>query len=134
TMLHEERLLIDGELVPAENVRTYETISPATEEVLGVAADASAGDVRRAIAAARAAFDTTEWSRDKQLRLRCLRQLHQGLVDNSENLRKILIDEVGMPRSMTYSAGLDAPVAAVKWYADELEKYEFTEDLGVVFT
>jgi aldehyde dehydrogenase (NAD+) len=134
TMWHEERLLIDGELVPAENGRTYQTISPATEEVLGVASDAGVGDVRRAIAAARAAFDTTEWSRDKELRLRCLRQLHQGLVDTSENMREILIAEVGMPRSMTHAAGLDAPVAAVKWYADELEKYEFTEDLGVVFT
>jgi len=133
-MWHEERLLIDGELVPAEGGRTYETISPSTEEVLGAAADASLDDVRRAIAAARAAFDTTEWSRDKELRLRCLRQLHQGLLDNSEHLREILIAEVGMPRSMTSSAGLDAPVSAVKWYADELEKYDFVEELGVTFT
>ncbi len=48
TKLHEERLLIDGELVPA--------------------------------AAARSAFGTTEWSRDRALRAHCLRQLHGGGV------------------------------------------------------
>ena len=59
---HEDRLLIDGELVAAENGKTYETISPSTEEVLGTAADASIADTKRAIAAARRAFDTTDWS------------------------------------------------------------------------
>jgi hypothetical protein len=47
-MLQEDRLLIDGALVAAEGGRTYENINPATEQVLGVAADASAGDVERA--------------------------------------------------------------------------------------
>ena len=46
---------------------TYETINPATEEVLGVAADATVADAERSIAAARRAFDTTEWSRDQRL-------------------------------------------------------------------
>ena len=63
TIWHEDRLLIDGALVPAANGATYETIDPATEEVLGTAADASVDDAARAIAAARRAFDTTDWSR-----------------------------------------------------------------------
>src|SRR5215470_10306746 len=50
---HEERLLIDGDLVGASGGATYETIDPATEEVLGVAADATVGDAQQAIAAAR---------------------------------------------------------------------------------
>ena len=33
---HEEHLLIDGALVPAAGGATYETVAPATEEVLGV--------------------------------------------------------------------------------------------------
>jgi len=46
-MWHEERLLIGGELVPAEDNRTYDTFNPATGEPLGPAADASADDGRR---------------------------------------------------------------------------------------
>ena len=74
----EERLLIDGELVQATGARTYENINPATEEVIGVAADAGTEDIERAIAAGRRAFDETDWSRDHSLRSRCLRQLHDA--------------------------------------------------------
>ena len=49
----ESRLLIDGKLVPASR-GTFPTINPATEEVLGVAADATVGDMADAIDAARA--------------------------------------------------------------------------------
>ena len=48
----ESRLLIDGELV-AGSAGTFGTVNPATEEVLGVAADASTDDMGRAIEAAR---------------------------------------------------------------------------------
>ena len=60
----EERLLIDGNLVQATGGRSYPNINPATEEVIGVAADAGPEDIERAIAAARRAFDETDWSRD----------------------------------------------------------------------
>ena len=64
------RLLIDGELVEATNGATYENRNPATEQVEGVAADAQPADVESAIAAARRAFDESEWSTDLNLRLR----------------------------------------------------------------
>jgi aldehyde dehydrogenase (NAD+) len=127
---HEERLLIDGELVAAENGKTYENISPSTEEVLGVAADASIADVQRAIAAARRAFDTTEWSRDPEFRAHCLHQLYRALSDNVENLRPILVHEVGAPISSTSGPQLEMPIDIIGYYADLLKTYEFTEDLG----
>ena len=48
----EERVLIDGELRTARAGRTFETINPATEEVLGVAADCDLADLDDAIGAA----------------------------------------------------------------------------------
>ena len=71
-MWHEERLLINGDLVPAEGDRTYETVDPTSGEPLGSAADASVGDADRAIQAARTAFDTTSWATDVELRSRGL--------------------------------------------------------------
>jgi acyl-CoA reductase-like NAD-dependent aldehyde dehydrogenase len=130
TIWHEDRLLIDGELVTAEGGSVYDTISPSTEEVLGTAADASVDDTRRAIAAARRAFDMTEWSRDTALRQRGLRQLHQALLDNAAQLREIIIHEVGAPLQITHGAQLDGPIEIVKWHADLLDNYEFSEDLG----
>jgi acyl-CoA reductase-like NAD-dependent aldehyde dehydrogenase len=130
TIWHEDRLLIDGELVAAANGATYETIDPATEEVLGTAADATVDDAARAIAASRRAFDTTEWSCDHAFRVKCMRQLHKALQDNVEGLREIIVREVGAPVSSTNGPQLGGPIDVVGWYADLLEGYDFTEDLG----
>ena len=46
---HEDRLLIDGELVAAEGGATYPSINPATGEEVASAADASLADTERAI-------------------------------------------------------------------------------------
>ncbi len=130
TNWHEERLLIDGKLVPAAGAGTYETVNPATEEVLGAAADATLDDSRRSIDAARRAFDTTQWSTDHAFRVRCLRQLHHALLDNVEPLREILVSEVGAPVSSTSGPQLSGPIDVVGWYADLLDGYDFVEDLG----
>ncbi len=127
----EERLLIDGELVEATGGRSYENINPATEEVIGVAADAGPEDIERAIAAARRAFDETDWARDHSLRARCLRQLQDAFRDHLEPLRSSYIAEVGCPINMTHGPGIDAPVDSLGFYADFLEKYEWSEDLGI---
>src|SRR5205085_1378953 len=100
------------------------------EEVLGSAADATLNDADRAIVAARRAFNTTDWSRDRDFRVRCLRQLHQALVDNADHLRDVLVQEVGAPILITTGPQLDGPIDVVPWYADLLERYEFVEDLG----
>jgi aldehyde dehydrogenase (NAD+) len=130
TTWHEERLLIDGALVPAESAATYENESPSTEEVIGVAADASLADAQRAIAAARRVFDTTDWSRNVELRQRCMRQLHQAMIDNRDSLVEILVREVGAPISSTSGPQLDGPIEVLKWHADQLDTFPWTEDLG----
>ena len=53
-----------AQLRPARSGRTFATVNPATEEVLGVVADGSPEDLDAAIAAARRAFDETDWSTD----------------------------------------------------------------------
>src|SRR6202011_4794693 len=101
-------LLIDGELVGAGR-GTFTTINPATEEPLGDAADADATDMDRAIAAARVAFDSSDWSRDAALRVHCLHQLRNALNDEIETLREITVAEVGAPVVLTQSAQLQGP-------------------------
>jgi len=125
------RLLIDGELVPASGGRTFENINPSTEEVLGLVPDATVEDTDRAIAAARRAFDESDWSTNHELRSRCLRQLRDGLRERIEELRKITVSEVGAPISMTYGPGLDDCVTWLGNYADFLDDYEWKTDMGV---
>ena len=128
---NDARLLIDGELVEASSRARFDNTNPATEEVIGTVPNATADDARRAIAAARRAFDETDWSRNHVLRARCLRQLRDGLNARLEELRKLTVAEVGCPISMTYGPGLNDPIQWLGNYADFLEQYEWRRDAGV---
>jgi aldehyde dehydrogenase (NAD+) len=125
------KLLIDGELVAASNGATYPIINPATGAEIGQAPDATADDMDRAIAAARRAFDETDWSINTELRVRCIRQLHQALVDNGEAMRALTTAEVGAPAFTTAGPQYDVPVEGLQWLADMVEDYEWESDLGV---
>src|SRR3984957_4782194 len=102
-------LLIDGKLTSGSQ-GTFPPINPAPEEVLGVAADADAEDMGRAIEAARRAFDETDWSLNTELRVRCVRQLREAMHQHLEELRDLTIAEVGAPRMLTAIAQLEVRV------------------------
>ena len=89
---------------------TFPTVNPATEEVLGVAADATADDMGRAIEAARRAFDETDWSTNTEL-AGALPAPAAGRrsTEHVEELRELTIAEVGAPRMLTSAAQLEGP-------------------------
>ncbi len=120
-----DRMLIDGELVPAGTGRTFDNVNPATEEVIGSVPDADATDVERAIGAARRAFDTTDWSTDVELRRRCLTQLRDALRAEVETLRGLVVAETGSPVMLTAGIQLEAPIGFFDHYIDMLGTYEF---------
>lgn len=120
----EARLFIDGRLRDSSTGRTVDNINPANEEVLGQATDAGADDMAEAIAAARRAFDTTDWSTDHGFRQRCLMQLHEALHEEKEDIRAELIAEVGATVGMTYIAQLEWPLAdAIKYPAELISAF-----------
>jgi Aldehyde dehydrogenase family len=98
----EARMLIDGELVHADDKATFANINPATEEKLGEIADASRDEMRRAIAAARRAFDQTSRSTDRAFRKHCLTQLQKALESEREELREQLILEYLETKSVAW--------------------------------
>ncbi|EID11820.1 aldehyde dehydrogenase family protein [Mycolicibacterium phlei] len=126
----EDRLYIDGELRYSATGKTVDNINPATEEVLGTATDAGAEDMEQAIAAARRAFDTTDWSTNHEFRKRCLLQLHDALQEEKEDIRAELIAEVGATVGMTFIAQLEWPLAdAVRWPAEYITEFEWERPL-----
>ena len=52
---------IGGKWIPAASGKTFDTINPATEEVIAQVAEGDAADVDAAVAAARDAFDHGPW-------------------------------------------------------------------------
>jgi aldehyde dehydrogenase (NAD+) len=126
----EERMLVDGKLVHADSGATFDNVNPATEEVLGVVADAGQGDMDRAIASARRAFDETDWSTNGKFRQHCMAQLQAALEEEQEQLRAELVAEVGTPVLLTYGPQLDAPLSeALKWPAAFIDEFHWERDL-----
>ncbi|WP_156679269.1 aldehyde dehydrogenase family protein [Sphingomonas profundi] len=125
----EWRMLIDGELVPSSSGAVFDNINPATDEVIGVTADGTPEDFDRAIAAARRAFDQTDWPRDHALRARCIRQLKDALVRHAEIIRPLLVAEVGTPIWLTRDTLFDVPVEKLEHYAHLAETYRFDDEL-----
>lgn len=79
----------------AEGGTAVESISPSTGRPLGQFISAGAGEAAAAIAAARAAFDTTSWSRDSSARARALNELADRLAERAEEIAASLSREGG---------------------------------------
>ena len=125
---------VNGKLTDASDGGTYEILNPATGAVIGHAPNSTADDVNEAIAAARRAFDETDWSTNLSLRLRVLRQFHQALLDNADQLRELTIAEVGAPTFLIAGPQFDMPVETVEWTIGLAESYAWETDLGVGVT
>jgi len=120
----ESRMLIDGKLVDGE-AGTFTNINPANEDVLGEVADASKADMHRAIDAARRAFDETDWSTNHAFRQKCLTQLAEALQGAREDLRAVIVAEVGSPLLLTYGVQSDTYIDAMPYWAGLAARYEY---------
>lgn len=130
-MLPEAKLYIDGVLRGAAGGKTYDKISPWTAEVIGKAADASADDVNEAIAAARRAFDETDWSTNHELRFNLVQKLFGLLVANQERLGMLARMEAGAAMAAVPRAHVGMAIGCYKDLLDLFPKVTWEKDYGV---
>ncbi len=126
----ETRNLIGGQLVEASNGSRFDNINPATEEVLGSTADGTKDDMEAALASARNAFDATDWSENHAFRSRCIQQLYEGMLEEKEQLRSIVVNEAGACTSLTGFMHVDDPIEMMRYWADLPTRYEFESELS----
>ncbi|MFI4978718.1 MAG: aldehyde dehydrogenase family protein [Nevskiales bacterium] len=131
----EARLLIDGRLVESRSGKRYPNVNPATQETIGTVADAGAADAEAAIAAARRAFDESDWSTNRELRRKCLAQLRDGLRAAAPALCEQASAETGAPMAITRQGPQgDGPIAILDYYLDLMQRYAWDSELPVVNT
>lgn len=127
----EARMLIGGELVEAEGGRMFDVEDPATEQIIGQVADGTPADMDRAIGVARDAFDThRRWREDAEFRADCLMQLSEALDRHREELRRIVVSEVGCPVSVTASQ-IDTPLLEPAFWAEKGRSWNYLVDTGI---
>ena len=93
SILPDTQLYIDGKLRPAADGQTFANVSPWTGKVIGHSADAAPADVEEAIAAARRAFDTTDWSTNHEKRYALIKQFRDAFLTSRDKL--VLISGLG---------------------------------------
>ena len=128
------KMFVDNEWVAASNGATYAVPNPATEEPVGAAPEATVEDMRRAIAAARRAFDEGPWPRSsRQERARVITAIADGMERRKEELRQMLIAEAGATY-LTHDIQLEQPIRLLRNYADLALTFDFEEPLPVRVT
>ncbi|MDB5613074.1 MAG: aldehyde dehydrogenase [Devosia sp.] len=111
-----KKLLIDGRWVAPSSGKTFESINPATGEVLAHIAEANDADVDAAVTAARRAFDGV-WSKTKPAeRQRLLLKLADLIERDYDEFAMLDTLEMGMPISRS-TAGKQRVAGMVRFYA-----------------
>ena len=117
------RLLIDGQWRDSVSGKTFETVNPATEEVIAQVAEGDAADVDLAVKAARRAFDSGPWSRmDARDRGRLMYRLADLLEENIDELARLETLDNGKPISESRNADLPLVIDCLRYYAGWADK------------
>jgi acyl-CoA reductase-like NAD-dependent aldehyde dehydrogenase len=114
---------IGGRYVDSASGATFTRVNPATGQPL---ADVAAGDTRdidAAVAAARAAFESGSWSKQKPAsRKRVLQKFAELIRDNQEELALLETLDTGKPISDSLSVDIPAAARCIQWYAEAVDK------------
>jgi acyl-CoA reductase-like NAD-dependent aldehyde dehydrogenase len=105
------KLIIDGQAVDAQSGRTFQTVNPATEEVICAVAEAGPEDVDRAVKAARKAFESGPWPTMRPAeRQRLLWKLGDLILEHADELARLETLDNGKP--IFESRQIDVPMVA----------------------
>lgn len=119
------RPFINGERTDASSGQTIEKRNPATGKVLSNIHAGNEADVDRAVAAARAAYESGEWSRaGASFRRERLLELARLIEARSDEFA--LYDTLDMGKPVRESSTIDAPGSAAlyRFYGEAIEKVE----------
>ena len=125
------QLYIEGLLRDAEGGATYDNIGPATATKVGEAADASPADMDAAIAAARRAFDETDWPTNVEKRVALLERFRDMLRALADEYRARISAETGATIGVTRGPGMDIPIDFMGWTIDLARTYPYQRDIGI---
>ncbi|HTY54126.1 MAG TPA: aldehyde dehydrogenase family protein [Candidatus Binataceae bacterium] len=140
-----KQLLINGKWVPAKSGKTFESINPANEEVIGLAAEGDKADIDAAVAAARKAFEEGKSpSMSPNARSRMIQEIAVALRARRDEFAELIPLENGKPlRESVGEAIASAEVLAYyagwpnKIYGDtnpstaDFHNYTLREPVGV---
>src|SRR5436190_533576 len=124
-----DKRYIGGEWVDPASDATIDVINPTTEEVVGRVPEGSPQDVDRAVAAARAAFET--WSQAPlQTRADTCAAISAKLAERGDELAALIASELGMPVTLSKMIQAGLPTMDFGSMAEQVERVVWEEEVG----
>ncbi len=123
------KFYIDGKWVDPIELKTTNVVNPATEQVSGKIALGSAGDVDRAVKAARKAF--AGWSQtSREERLAVLQRIVAEYQKRSADLGAAVTEEMGAPRALANGFHVGLGLGHLTTAIEVLKNFKFEEQRG----
>lgn len=124
-----DKLFINGQWVEPASANLLDVIDSTTEEVMARVPEGTVEDVNRAVAAARAAFDS--WSQTPvEERARILKAVSEKLAARQGEIAGIIAAEVGMPLPLATAVQAGLPAMVSGTFAKLVTDYAFEEQVG----
>ncbi|KAJ5895185.1 succinate-semialdehyde dehydrogenase [Penicillium taxi] len=112
-----EKCYINGEWVGAQSGETFEVHDPATGALIGTCPELNSTDVQKAIEAASEAFPKFRTVLARE-RARMLRRWYQLMIDNAEDLAKLITWENGKPLADA-KGEVNYAASFFEWFSEE---------------
>jgi aldehyde dehydrogenase (NAD+)/betaine-aldehyde dehydrogenase len=112
------QMLIDGEWTESSGGRTFETVDPATGEVLALVPEGTAADVESAVAAAAKAFESSDWAgMMPAARARLLWRIADLIEEHAEELARLETRDQGQPFGISSAISVPNAIEHFRYYA-----------------
>jgi aldehyde dehydrogenase (NAD+) len=123
--VRQTKMLIDGKWINSVSGRTFETINPATGEVIANVAEGEKADIDKAVLAARRAFESGPWhDMSARERGRLLYRLADLIEEHKEELAALETLDNGKPINDSLTADLPLVIDCYRYYAGWADKIE----------
>jgi phenylacetaldehyde dehydrogenase len=119
------QMLINGKWVDAASGKTFPTYNPATGDVLANVAEGDKEDINRAVAAARAAFDSGPWSKaTPSKRSKLMWKLADLIEKHAEEFAQLESLDNGKPVNVARAADVPGTIEMFRYMAGWATKIE----------
>jgi aldehyde dehydrogenase (NAD+) len=119
---------IDGHWQDASSGHVFDVVSPRSEERIGSVPAATRPEIDAAVAAARHAFDETDWpTRPVAERAKLVARLAAAIHDRAGELAELITEESGCSLFLSQVYQSVAPTVSLNYYAQLAESYPFSE-------
>ena len=123
------KFYIDGKWVDPVAAKQLDVINPANEEVCGHISMGASADVDAAVAAAKKAFETFQFS-TREERMDLLARIIDEYKKRYGDMADAITEEMGAPASLAQRAQAAMGVAHLQTALEVLKTYKFEEDRG----